>query len=1557
LIGTGVWSWDPAYSGINVTDLSCNSDVCNVYVTDMIRGTYTFTWTVSNTFNGEYGMPSKTCILDAQIQIESKIVTPNAGDDQYVCSDTTTLSGSILDPLSDPWGTTGQWSVVVSPSAPSPPSFSSATTLVTTNNRNPKVYNLSRTQANTFRWTEWNLDGSCPTSDDMEVYNGLPSDAIILDPATTQQTVCNGSYVLRAQNLSYGNGLWTVNNPVGIIISSNTSLVTNVSGIPQKSNRIFKWTASRTNLNGDVCKDSASVNIYNNGITSDPNNPGTICGTAGGVGYTTLDANGEEPDITGLWTSDPSNPGSSIIGNPTSFTTSVTDLASGEHTFTWTVYRTHNGVECFNSEDLSFLVSIPDSARADVYNPTTLIKGDTVETCDDIVQLQGNLPASIETGSGVWTELYGDPSSTLIIIDNTNNVTTVSGFLNIENYNEHGFVWTIKNKEGCSSSDSIFVLNHGVIANAHLLTGQDVHICSEDYTLRAEDLNAYNSEVAYPIKANGLWSTTSSASIADVTAYDTEVSGLPNGGTINEFTWTVTKGNCTSSDIVNVYNEGFAISAGSPNEACNETTILHGDDPGSGTGVWTALSAGSIVSPSSAITVVDDLILPGDFDFKWTVTRGDCSSSDIVTVTNNTVYANAGNDEPTCNDSVKLIAVEDLTAAGTWTPISASSSTIITSSLTAETIIRNLRPGTSLFRWTLEKGTCTDYDEVQAINNSVKAVATDVTICQLPSQLTASPPTGGATGLWTNLSPSPINFIDGNTLFNTRIDGILEDDIAILKWKVSNSYCSDSTLIMATNNSFDISAGVNDTVCLATANLSAETRLTGSGYWTITPSTGIIANPTSAVTSVSNLKQGDNILRWTYQDNGCTAFDDIIIRNNQIYLSPMAPITTCNTFTTLTGTNVSGGIGNWTYNPYDPSVDIISPDEATTDVEGLKGDYNFHTFTWSVIANGCSASSSVNVTTNFFKADAGSKQTVPTNFTTLDGYLETGATGTWSPIGTTASIAVPTLPNTMVNNLQFGSNLFEWNVDWKGCNSSDTVNIVYNYLNVDAGVDTSICDTRVLLKGSDPSPGTGKWTLISGTGEFTDDTDPRTEVTNIEIGSINWYKWTVSIPGDEISDSVRVINTQFSLSAGLDRDICTDSATLAGQKVAGATGYWEVEYSDGIPVFLPDNSTYNAQVKNLGPGPNIFKWTVSRPLGCTNSAEVKISFNEPPIANFDTDISEGCSPIDVLYANTSSGGTNFTWLFGKDGNVDQVGLDTISRTYKVLDGKDTVHTTTLIAYSSAGCTDTVTKQITVYRAPIVDFIAYPENQIYPDVTVNIDNRSGETYDEYYWDYGDGTNQIDNEYVPADDHAYDNWGTYTITLRAEEGDCQGITSRTINILAPQPKDRSSDNHIGGCNPFAVTLKAQVEYADTFYWKIGNEAELYGENPSYIFDQTGRYYIRLYVGGPGTGGELELDKPFRIDTVDVYPTPFADFNPLPKTVLLPNQPVYCNNLTLDGEYYVWDFGDDSEISTDPDPSHYYTKAGTYNITLTAYTENECYDDTTINEAVTLTFKHRF
>ncbi|NJO90876.1 MAG: PKD domain-containing protein, partial [Chloroflexia bacterium] len=189
----------------------------------------------------------------------------------------------------------------------------------------------------------------------------------------------------------------------------------------------------------------------------------------------------------------------------------------------------------------------------------------------------------------------------------------------------------------------------------------------------------------------------------------------------------------------------------------------------------------------------------------------------------------------------------------------------------------------------------------------------------------------------------------------------------------------------------------------------------------------------------------------------------------------------------------------------------------------------------------------------------------------------------------------------------------------------------------------------------------------------------------------------------------------------------------------------------------------------------------------------------------------------------------------------------------------------------------------------------------------------------------------------------------ITLTAESGECKGKASQTIKILAPQPKDRSTNNHFGGCNPYAFNFKAEVAYADTFLWEFGDfEASSNEEDPSYIYDRTGRFYIDLWAGGPGTEGKLVY---IRRDTIDVYPTPFADFNPLPKTVLLPNQAVYCNNLTLDGEYYIWDFGDDSEVSTDPDPSHYYTKAGTYNISLKAYTENECFDDTTITDAVTV------
>jgi len=49
------------------------------------------------------------------------------------------------------------------------------------------------------------------------------------------------------------------------------------------------------------------------------------------------------------------------------------------------------------------------------------------------------------------------------------------------------------------------------------------------------------------------------------------------------------------------------------------------------------------------------------------------------------------------------------------------------------------------------------------------------------------------------------------------------------------------------------------------------------------------------------------------------------------------------------------------------------------------------------------------------------------------------------------------------------------------------------------------------------------------------------------------------------------------------------------------------------------------------------------------------------------------------------------------------------------------------------------------------------------------------------------------------------------------------------------------------------------------------------------------------------------------------------------------VQFENNTLGGQSYEWDFGDGSEISTEPNPTHTYQNAENYDVTLTTY--NEC------------------
>ena len=58
------------------------------------------------------------------------------------------------------------------------------------------------------------------------------------------------------------------------------------------------------------------------------------------------------------------------------------------------------------------------------------------------------------------------------------------------------------------------------------------------------------------------------------------------------------------------------------------------------------------------------------------------------------------------------------------------------------------------------------------------------------------------------------------------------------------------------------------------------------------------------------------------------------------------------------------------------------------------------------------------------------------------------------------------------------------------------------------------------------------------------------------------------------------------------------------------------------------------------------------------------------------------------------------------------------------------------------------------------------------------------------------------------------------------------------------------------------------------------------------------------------------------------------------MLPNQPVQFFNSSLNGNTYIWDFGDGTYTS-DLNPVHQYTKEGIYDVKLIAYSQQMCVD----------------
>lgn len=1270
---TGSWT---VKSGAAVFD---TPNANNSGVSNIAKGENVFVWTVRNNLTG--------CISTDEVTITNNQLVVTASANLYEsCSGGATIYGTAIE--SGDTKTKGLWTFANNSTGV----FSNAAASQTT------VSNLSSGSV-ILRWTL--TRNGCASSADVAILNNKPAQASIINKLAVADRCVDNVQLIAQPIEANSSGRWNVISGSGVFDKPLNTTV-NVTGLMKDTVNRFSWTVSRGG-----CSVTDYVNVRNNQVVWSAGTDQTVCND-----YTSLSGQIPKTELKNnvLWTV---TKGNGSFANAMDARTRVDNLAFGENKFRWTISKngcisadtvsvfsykpskatilTGNLSNCADTAVIEAVVPNPlnglgywgitsGSGQIDNLTATKTIvrglkKGDNTlrwsvtsngctdyteikvtnklvdvdagrdfSSCSNIVKL--NATAAPTGTTGEWS-VVSNMGSGLFDPNNTTPTATVYGISSLRDANNdmlrgNVFVWTIT-KDGCQSTDTVVVTYNGKDTNPSqsFTAGNDVDINLSTYTMAASPL--YKGEV-------GTWTIVSGGgNFKDVHSPTSVVSSLVQGA--NVFRWTVAYNGCSWSDEVTVVNgQVTPANAGLNQTVCEDVVILHANEPnGVGKGEWSIVQgSGDFINKSDPQTKVRYLGA-GDNIFRWTISyNGSSASKDEVTITNNMPQtANAGVDDMTCSDWYQLEG-NDPNGRGvaTWSIINGGGSLGVQA---PSMRVSSLSQGTNIFKYEINNHGCISIDSVKIINGlpTAPSAGVDRTICTDSIQLTPNNPTFG-TGEWriaegfaqtpmTNnwakqLAPGVNKFV---WVITTEYQCTLTDTVSIISNKPTTSF-----------------AGYNQDICGDTAKLLGNgTEGKGIGTWYRITGAGTIDNPLNANTIVRNLGRGSNRFRWVIDNQGCTSSSDVEVVNNLIVADAGFSQTLCADTAIISGNTAFPGVGTWGVLSGSQGAKFDNPDEAYTVVRSLDRGENI--ITWTIDYKGCQSISKVSITNNMpTDANAGPNVKTCNDYVTLSAGAVSQGTGSWTIRnggGTFDNLASPTAH---VTNLSVGSNIFRWTTEYKGCSSSDDVEVAANTIKAVVGPDQpNLCSNTTTLQANSAAPGVGTWSVNGGgvsQATFEDVNNPNTVVSNLGKGK-NTLRWTIINEGCPSFAELVVVNNSPSASyAGNSQEVCDAQVILDATVVPVGTGvgHWEVLTGSAK---ISDLNDAKATVTDLSQGDNVFRWSVVNGT-CIDNDEVLIVNNKPstPYAGNDEEL---CSSDYQLKAGVPEFGSGNWSIFKGSGTI------------------------------------------------------------------------------------------------------------------------------------------------------------------------------------------------------------------------------------------------------------------------------------------------------------------
>ncbi|MFC2090109.1 immunoglobulin domain-containing protein [Bacteroidota bacterium] len=847
-----------------------------------------------------------------------------------------------------------------------------------------------------------------------------------------------------------------------------------------------------------------------------------------------------------------------------------------------------------------------DPLSVTINNKPVSNAGNDQSLCNNFTSLLAN-----EHTNGIWTRVAGNGT----FDDNTAHNPTVTNISRGENK----FVWTVT-ENICTTSDTVVVRNNRVIINA----GLDTTLCDNRTTLIGN----------VPSSGTTSWNVIDAeGTIISPTQNETQVIGLRQG--TNIFEWTANNNGCISRDTVEIINDLPDVAdAGLDARISTDSHTISANDPGVGIGVWSLVSGGGdFLNELSATTQVTGLSR-GDNIFNWTITKGACTSSDEVIITNCTpTIAYAGVNDTICGDSARLKADPPVFGVGKWTRTQGYGE--FKDNLDYETDVLNVQEGENIFTWTITNKCETVSSSVVILNNSpTEAKAgTDQTICRDSTRLLANIPEIG-TGSW--------SLAEGDADINDSIDSNtdilnLRQGTATFRWTITNQGCSSVDDVFITNDlPTTAEAGEYQETCEDEMQLSPNTPSIGVGEWTVIQGRADIED--NFATNLDTF----NILRYTISNHKCSSYDDAIVISNKptdAYVKA-SNVSICQDTFILTGNTPIVGEGSWQL--LSGQVEFDDFTDPTTIASNIREGLNI--VRWNISNNGCSSIATLRISYDYVEANAGEDEVICLDFTTLNANEPRAGIGEWTVIPGMgrATFDDRNIQNTGVEDLKKGENYLKWTIRNGSCISTDTVTILNNSpSDSDAGSDRLVCGEQTInLDANTPLIGVGTWEVLEGFAEILESNNPTSSVTNLRLGETK-LRWTI-INDDNTCESFDEIiiknNKPPDVDAGRDqRDLCSATAKLSAEDVDGGIGRWSLtENSSGK---FENNTAAITTIDGLQQGSNYLVWSIEVE-GCTNSDTVVLVNNLPTEPNPGPNQSD-CSDEFIMAANEPTVGRGY----------------------------------------------------------------------------------------------------------------------------------------------------------------------------------------------------------------------------------------------------------------------------------------------------------------------------